>query len=286
MTMRRGQSWLWFSIAVLLCIGAALLLLRTYQPKEKLLEISLLDVGQGDAILLEAPTGQTILIDGGPDNKVLRRLGEELPFWERRIDLMVVSHPHEDHIAGLNPVLERYEVGAVMITGVEANSPTYRHFLDLIQEKHIPLYITDRPENISIGEIVLHILYPLTSFKDKRISNLNNSSIVIKASYKDVDMLLSGDAEEPEEKELLASGEDLSAEILKAGHHGSETSSSEALLEKVKPEIILISCGAGNSYGHPSPRTMKRFERLGIPARRTDLEGTIRIRTDGVRIFQ
>lgn len=284
--MRRGQAWLWFSIAVLFIIGTALVLVRTHQPKEKLFEINVLDVGQGDAILLETPQGQNILIDGGPDNKVLRRLGEELPFWERRIDLMVVSHPHEDHIAGLNPVLERYTVGAVMITGVEANSPTYRHFLDLVQQKQIPLYIADRPEEMKIGEIVLHILYPLKSFQGKRIGNLNNSSIVIKASYKDIDVLLSGDAEEPEEQELVEAGVDVEAEIFKAGHHGSETSSGEALLHKVKPQLILISDGAGNSYGHPSPRTLKRFERLGIPVRRTDLEGTIRIRTDGKQIYQ
>ncbi len=285
MLSRRGKAAA--LAAVFVIISGFLLIVERYAPVDSnLLTINILDVGQGDAILLEAPRGQTILIDGGPDKKVLRRLGEELPFWERRIDLVVMSHPHEDHIFGLAAVMERYEIGVIMLTGVEAHSPTYDRLLALIKEKNIPLYTADHAEEISFDDLKLKILYPLKSFSGQRIANLNNSSIVIKASYKDIDLLLTEDAEEPEEKELLASGIDLEAEILKAGHHGSETSSSEAFLKAVKPRVALISDGTGNSYGHPSPRTLKRLERLGIAFRRTDLEGTIRMQTDGYAIYE
>ncbi len=287
MKQRRGRKAA--ASAAVFCIISivALGVFWQSQPTQSgLLEISVLDVGQGDAILLEAPTGQTILIDGGPGKTVLSRLGEELPFWERRIDLIIVSHPHEDHIAGLNPVLERYEVGAVMLTGIEAKSATQQRFLQLVNEKHIPLFLAEQPQTISLGALKLKLLFPLMSFNGKRISNLNNSSIVIKASFGDIDLLLTGDAEEPVEKQLLESGVDLNAEILKAGHHGSETSSSEAFVRRVAPTLVLISDGTGNSYGHPSPRTLKRFERLGIRVRRTDLESTIRLKTDGHSIIE
>lgn len=247
-----------------------------------LLEISVLDVGQGDAILLEAPDGQTMLIDGGPDRSVLRRLGEELPFWERRIDLMVLTHPHEDHLAGLNAVIDRYEVGAVMISGAEAKSPSYKRFLEIIQQKAIPLYIVEHPEAIAFGKINISLLFPLHSLRAKRLANLNDCSIVIKVVYGDFEMLLTGDAETAIEKELLASGADLSADILKAGHHGSETSSGEEFLEAVSPETAIISSGASNSYGHPSPRILKRYERLHIPVHRTDQEGTVHVTTEGL----
>lgn len=255
-------------------------------PNNQLLEISVLDVGQGDAILFEVPTGQVMLVDGGPDKKILRRLGEELPFWERRIDIIALTHPHEDHFAGLNLVLERYEVGTVLITGVEAHSQGYQRFLEIINQKHIPLLIIKKPEQLVFGDVHFNIIYPDHSFKDRRMSNLNNSSLVIKVQYRLIDMLLTGDAEKEEEGELLSSGVNLQAEILKVGHHGSETSSTEEFLQAVKPALALISSGVGNTYGHPSLRTLKRLDRLGIFVRRTDSEGTIHLLTDGQVLYQ
>lgn len=283
---RRGRRAVILTAVFSIIISVTIVVAWRFYPNNRLLEISVLDIGQGDAILLEAPKGQVVLVDGGPDKKILRRLGEELPFWEKNIDLMVLTHPHEDHLAGLVFVLDRYHVGAVMITGVMASSNSYKHFLEIISNKHIPLILIDQTETIAFDDIRLEILYPQSSFKSQRMGNINNSSIVMKMVYKEVELLLTGDAEEAEEKELLASGINLQADILKVGHHGSETSSTEGFIKIVNPKIALISSGAGNSYGHPSPRTLKRFERLGIEVFRTDLEGTVHINTDGQTIYQ
>lgn len=270
-----------FSIAV---IATVVLFYLTYND-QKLFEISVLDVGQGDAILFEAPTGQVMLVDGGPDKRILRRLGEELPFWERRIDMIVVSHPHEDHYGGLQSVVERYSVGVVLLTGIETRSQSYQQFVQTVQKRNIPIYLVEKQEQVSLGDVQLDIIYPDHSLKGHWISNLNNSSIVIRVAYKEIDMLLTGDAEEEEEAELIATGVDVTADILKVGHHGSDTSSTESFVKAVSPEIAVISSGKGNKYGHPSLRTLRRLERLGISIRRTDTEGTIRFRTDGLKLY-
>lgn len=270
-----------FSTAIIVSLALGWIL----YSDQRLFEISVLDVGQGDAILFETPTGQVMLVDGGPDKTILRRLGEELPFWERRIDIIVVTHPHEDHYGGFESIIERYAVGVLLLTGIEARSQSYQQFIKTIQEKNIPIYVVEKPEQVSLGEVRVTIIYPDHSLKNHWLSNLNNSSIVTKVSYKEMDILLSGDAEEEEEAELVGLGTNLTADILKVGHHGSDTSSTEAFIQAVKPEIAVISSGKGNKYGHPSLRTIKRLERFGISVRRTDTEGTIHFKTDGFNLY-
>jgi len=284
---------------ILLILGIAAVLLTvpifglSYSPPEEL-EVDFLDVGQGDAILIKSPFGQNILIDGGPDSKVIEGLGKNLPFWDKRIDLMVLTHPHDDHVTGLIEVIKRYSVKKILYTGVIHSAPNYLAWLEKIRERKIPLVIIDRPQKIVLGDdCYMEIIYPRKSFLAQETANLNNSSIVAKLVYGQTKFLLMGDAEIEVEKELLnltpplarGGGEvDLFAQVLKVGHHGSDTSSSEEFLKAVNPQIAAIQVGKDNDFGHPSLRILKRLERAGAEILRTDKNGTIKLVSDGREI--
>lgn len=266
------------ALAVLITIFLLGLLYKTNTN----LELDFLDVGQGDSILIKTTTGQNILIDGGPDKTILRRLAEHLPWWDRQIDLMILTHPHDDHVNGLIEVLKHYQIKRILYTGVLHSSPGYLVWLEQIKNKNIPLTIIDRPQEVSFSaDCKLEFLYPQKSFSGQSVANLNNSSIVAKLIYKNTSALLVGDAEQIEETELIAQGKDLSAQVLKIGHHGSDTASSEEFLSKVKPEIGIIQVGEDNGFGHPSKRTLKKLERANINVLRTDLNGTVQVISDG-----
>lgn len=246
------------------------------------LEVDFLDVGQGDAILIRSPYGQNILIDGGPDDTVVRRLSENLPWWDRTIDLMVLTHPHDDHVNGLNEVIKRYRVGRVLYTGVAHASPGYAHWLGLIRDNRIPLVIVDRPQTVNLGAgCRFDIVYPRASLAGRTVDSLNNSSIVAKLACGGGSFLFMGDAEAETERELLAAGADLSARVLKAGHHGSDTSSGGEFLEAAGASAAVIEVGKDNGFGHPSLRIIRRLERRGMKIYRTDIDGTVRMTVSG-----
>ncbi len=248
----------------------------------KSLEVNFLDIGQGDSILIKTPFGQNILIDGGPDNLIIRRLAENLPFWERTIDLMILTHPHDDHVGGLIEVLKRYRVKKILYTGVNHTSSSYLAWLSEIKEKKVPLVIVDRPQAINLGpNCYLQILFPQKNLSGQTVENLNNTSIIARLIYKEVKFLFTGDAEQEEENELLSTDADLSAQILKVGHHGSHTSSGERFLAAVRPQIAVIQVGAGNQFKFPSYRILKRLKKMGVKVYRTDWNGTIKIITNG-----
>lgn len=254
-----------------------------YNPVYQL-EVDFLDVGQGDAILIKTPFGQNILIDGGPDNTIIKRLSENLAWWDKKIDLMILTHPHSDHVGGLIDVIKRYKVEKILYTGVVHNSPDYLVWLELIRGRKIPLIIIDRPQVIELGEdCELQIIYPRESLLGKEVDNLNSSSIIAKLVYGQTKFLFTGDAESEVEQELINSNADLSAQVLKAGHHGSDTSSGQEFLQAVRPEIVIIQVG-GNDFGHPSRRVIKRLERIGAQVFRNDLDGTVRVVSDGKAI--
>ena len=269
-------------VAVIVAIPAFWL---TYQAASDL-EVVFLDIGQGDAILIKTPYGQNILIDGGPDNTVIKRLAENFSWWDKKIDLMILTHPHDDHVSGLIDVIKRYKVEKILYTGVVHSSPDYLAWLELIRDRKIPLTIIDRPQIIEFGENCgLQIIYPRESLLGKEVSNLNNSSIVAKLVYGQTKFLLAGDIESEVEQELLNSGTDLSAQVFKANHHGSDTSNSTEFLQAVQPEIVVIQVGADNNFGHPSRRVIKRIERIGAQVFRNDLDGTVKLISDGERII-
>lgn len=275
---------------ILLILGiaavlAAIPLFWLYWQTPKNLEVDFLDVGQGDAILIKTPAGQNVLIDGGPDKIVTKRLGESLPWWDKQIDLMILTHPHDDHVSGLIDVLKRYRVARVLYTGALHNAPNYITWLKTVRDKKIPLTIIDKEQTINFGGgCKLEILYPDESLLGRTADNLNNTSIVAKLIYGQTRFLLAGDMEAFNKKKLINNGTDLSADVLKVGHHGSDTSSSQEFLEKVKPSIAVIEVGKDNDFGHPNLRIIKRLERIGAQIFRTDRDGTVKVVSDGVKI--
>ena len=264
--------------------------------EESGLKVVIFDVGQGDAIFIETPEEKQILIDGGEGKVVLEKLDDEMDFNDRFIDIVVLTHPHSDHVNGLVKVLKRYEVGEVWITGVIHTSNVYFEFLNLIKEKSIPTRIIfgcgREDAHGCIDEIEVEdgvdvkILYPLENLSGQRVDNLNNSSIVIRLDYGMNRFLLAGDAEVASEKRILENFEidELRVDVLKAGHHGASNASSEKFLEAVKPKHAAISVGEDNKYGHPSLRVIRRMERMEIEILRTDEVGNVEFRGDGKNI--
>jgi len=255
-----------------------------YHPTENL-TVNFLDIGQGDGILIQTPHDQNILIDGGDGAQILQQLPKFMPFYDRTIDLMILTHPHDDHVGGLSYILKRYRVKRILYTGVVHNSPTYLNFLAIIKRKQIPITIIDRPQKIWLGEdLYFDIIYPFDSLLNKEVDNLNNSSIVAKLTYEDNSFLFTGDTEVEVERQLLEQGIDLNADVFKAGHHGSDTSNSEGFLQAIIPKIVVIQVGKDNDFGHPSLRTLKRFERIGADYYRNDSNGWVQIVSDGENI--
>lgn len=251
-------------------------------PQRENLSVVFLDVGQGDAILLKTPIGYNILIDGGPDDTLLSELSKALSWRDRRIDLMILTHPHADHVGGLDYVLDRYDVGKILYNGVQHNSPLYESWLEKIEQKEIPLYVAQKGMILQIDEgCTAEIIYALDEFSSDKKLNLNNTSLVIKLRYGNNIFLFTGDIEFEIESELVNSGIDLSADVLKVSHHGSHTSSAFDFLQKISPEIAIIQAGAENKFGHPSRMILSRLEKLNIKTFRTDIAGSIEIVSDG-----
>ncbi|OGF21988.1 hypothetical protein A2Y83_03175 [Candidatus Falkowbacteria bacterium RBG_13_39_14] len=252
------------------------------------------DVGQGDASLVMAD-GLNILIDGGPDKKVVEKLDKYLPFWDREIDIMVLTHPHADHVAGLIDVFKKYQVDEVWMTGVLHSSYEYLEFLEIARDSGMATRMVGRDaiNRVSATNIKIEILYPREDLFEKTVDNLNNSSIVLRISYKDKSFLFAGDIEEKADAELcekpllshpLEGEGNIRSDVLKIAHHGSANASSQCFLEAVKPEITVISAGRDNDFGMPSLRILNRLERMGIGVFRTDEDGDVIMETDGKEI--
>ncbi len=270
----------YINLIILIIIGI-IAFWHYYKPKNNL-EVIFLDVGQADATLIKTPFNQNILIDIGADFNVVGQLSENMPWWDRVIDLVVISHPHDDHIGGIIDVLRRYNVRQIMYTGVIYHAPIYLEFLELARLKNIPMTIINRPQTITLGDnCKINILYPIKSFVEQVVDNLNNSSIISKLDCVDKKFLFAGDAETEVERELIdhmdINSIDLSADVFKASHHGSDTSNSKEFLKRIMPKIVVIPVGSDNTFGHPSRRALKRFERIGAKVYRNDLDGTVKL---------
>jgi beta-lactamase superfamily II metal-dependent hydrolase len=237
------------------------------------------DVGQGDSTLF-IYEGKTILIDAGETDMGDRVVSDLRSRNVTRIDLLVATHPHSDHIGGMQKVLAAFPVGKVLDTGLPHPSPVYEHFLETIEQEHIPYQAAEQGQTVDVDP-ALRVLV-LSPPEERSGEDLNTDSIVLRISYGTVDFLMTGDLDNAGEDALLRTGYPLDAEILKVGHHGSSSSTSPAFLDRVHPETAIISVGEDNPYGHPHRETMDLLERSGVTVYRTDLNGTILVRTDGM----
>jgi len=244
------------------------------------LRVSFLDVGQGDAIFIEGPNGNQVLIDGGRDRSVTRALGDVMPFYDRSIDVVIATHPDADHIGGLPYVLERFTVGAVIENGTTAETGVYEGFARMRDESGAAIYTAVRGMVIDLGRgVYLRVLYPDGVVRG---GEANDGSIITQLIYGETEVLLTGDASKRIEEYLvvLDKGE-LASEVLKAGHHGSKTSSAAAFLAAVRPQYAVISAGADNQYGHPHEEVTERFDQMQVSIIGTYDEGTITFVSDG-----
>jgi competence protein ComEC len=252
------------------------------------LHVSFLDVGQGDAILIQRGS-QQVLIDGGPSPQTLtRELGEHMPFWDRTIELVVLTHPHEDHLSGLVEVMERYRVERVLYTDTEYDSPLYEQWHKLLDDNDIAVTPARAGQEAELGEgITISVLHPPPTLMAGTGADANNNSVVLHLEAGRVSFLLTGDIEQEAEFWLIYNGAELASTVLKVGHSGSHTSTTPEFLEAVGPQVAVISVGKDNSYGHPYGGVVARLEAtLGEENLfRTDEQGTIEFITDGERLW-
>jgi competence protein ComEC len=245
------------------------------------LEVTVLDVGQGDAILIETPDGSDILVDGGPGGAVLRGLGRELAWHDRSIDLVVLTHVQADHGTGLLDVFERYDVDRALIAAHD-DTPLADDLRATALDKGADVIAASAGRAFDLGDGVrLEVLWPPPTLPPDTSSN--NGGIVLRLSWRDVAFLLTADIEAETEVALVASGADMRATVLKVAHHGSNTSTTAAFLDAVAPSIAVISSGDGNPHGHPAPEVIERLG--GARTYNTASDGDVRFETDGVRLW-
>lgn len=255
-------------------------------PKPPMLEVTFLDIGQGDAILVESPSGIDLLIDGGPDRSVLRALPKELGLFDRTIDVVIATHPDKDHIAGLPGVFDRYRVRYYLAPGVAGESS----FADALREAAIgepgsTIFAPRRGMRLNLGDgVYADILFP-----DRDVSGVetNDGSTAIRLVYGDTSFMLAGDLATKTEDYLVSlDGMALESDVLKASHHGSKNSTGDLWLAAVQPSIVVISAGEGNSYGHPAPEVLDRVRASGATILSTLGDGPVRLVSDGQIVWE
>lgn len=253
------------------------------EAKDPELRVVFLDIGQGDAIFIEAPNGSQVLIDGGTTSDVLRELSKVMPFWDRSIDLVVATHPHGDHIGGLIDVLERFEVANILETAIKEDTAVVKAYDRAVEKENAEQIPRERGTRVILdSNVVLTIL----SREVVAASDPNDASIVLRLDYGETSFLFTGDATKFVEEELLQFYDALDIDVLKVGHHGSNTSTSPAFVSATSPDIAVISVGANNTYGHPTQNVLETLAAQNVEVLRTDELGTIQLVSDGRNISE
>lgn len=243
-----------------------------YQQGSNLVDkISFLNIGQGDASLIMSKRGQAILIDCGPNSKVIDQVESKLGFWTKKIDMLIITHGDKDHYGGCRDIIQRFQVTKVIINGVfDSKNTSYQELLDFIKSHNIQILPAINNTYITVSDsIELQLLNPQTNLWGQDIRDDNPESIVILLKSANNSILLTGDANDITESKILAKYPQLDIEVLKAGHHGSKTSTSDKFLDAITPKQVIISAGANNSYNHPHPDIINKLKTRNIEIQET-----------------
>jgi len=281
LTSRLKEAFLNFSkslkiqktIILVLLLATVTIWYAVFYHSDQKLHVEFFDVGQGDSIFIQTPGQHQILVDGGPGEAVLSHLGQKMPPWDKEIDLVVLTHPHKDHLEGLVSVLEKYKVDAILEPQSNEESSLYQKWEGEVKKEGAKHFWGKAGEEILVGDVKFNVLYPLSG--QNKDTNLN--SIIIKLTYGENSVLLTGDAEVGAADEILAGNQDLKSGILKVAHHGSKNGVNDnpQIFAKIAPQIAIISVGENNRYGHPNKETIDLLEKAGVKIMRTDLRGTV-----------
>jgi beta-lactamase superfamily II metal-dependent hydrolase len=278
-----------FFVLFLFLINAIAIYLIIFLITPQPLRVSFLDVGQGDAIFIQTPSGKNMLIDGGASNIILTRLAREMNYFKHDVDVIVATHPDADHVTGLIPVLEKYNVKNIVTSPVDGTTQVFQDLKKHINDEQSDVYVARTGDVIDFHDgVSVRILYPNSA--DTRGTNAegrrkntdtNDASVSMVVSYGNETFLLTGDLPSNREPELIANGLHKDITVYKAGHHGSKTSSGEQLLTFIKPEYAIISAGENNKYGHPNIEAIERLQKYAKEIISTIDRGTISFVTDG-----
>ena len=275
-------------LTVPLVLAAALIWTAALTNEDGRLQVVFADVGNGDSALIISPSGRQVLVDGGPEAQdATRLLGGALPFWDRSLDVVVLTHGHADHITGLLDVLRRYDVGHVVEREVGHTTPDYLRWRHAVENEGSVVMQARAGQSINLGDgATIEVLHPPETLMSGTDSDLNNASIVLRVVYGDVSFLLTGDIFVEAERAMLSHGIDVRSTVLKVPHHGSRTSSSPEFVEQVSPSVAVISVGADNRFGHPHAETLDVLGQYAPEARvmTTRDRGSIRFVTDGTTL--
>lgn len=270
-----------------LLVAALLIWAAVLSLPDGRLHVLFFDVGQGDAIFIQTPYGHQMLIDGGPSpTLLLEGLGRAMPFWDRSLDLVVLTHPDEDHLAGLIPVLERYRVECAMEPALPHETPLAEEWERLLRQRGVLQVMGQQGMRIALEDgVLLEILHPGPILLQGTEADDNNNSLVLRLAYGRSRFLLTGDLEHEGEKALLRTRQSVRSWVLKVAHHGAGSGTSEPFLAAVDPQLAVISVGKDNRFGHPASELLKRLAEQGVSVLRTDEQGQVELITDGERCW-
>jgi len=278
--MEKGAHTKYYLLTILILALANVFVWQFVFSLSNNLKVIFFDIGQGDSIFIETPQKHQILIDGGPSSKVVEKLGKQMPFWDKTIDLVILTHPDYDHLRGLLDVLDNYQVKSILWTGEKSEGKTFESWLLKIKKENANIVLAEAGTLVLLGKAKMEILYPLELPKQDLVNN-NKSSIAALLSFRNARFFFTGDIDKQAEQEIIFQGQDISSDILKVSHHGSRSATSPEFLANVQPKIAVISVGKDNAYSHPHQEVLSNLLEFGIKIMRTDLSGDITITSSG-----